>query len=262
MEAVMPYLPNFDYDIFISYAHANNDYPKGWVTDFHEALQRMLNASLRGVTIWRDNNLDSNTCFDAEIKDRIKSAAIFVTLYSGAYRDSDYCRKELQTFHSKAQVDGWGLSIKSGNRSRIINVLLRDIGHEEWPVELKGTSGRKFHGPSSWPLNQKTEAFEKQLQGLTDELVSLLLAFKETTIAPPPPPRPPPPDDALTVFLATASPLLEDEVEHILNVLKEPEHGVAVTTGIPPPYPAEEHDRTVQAELSRSHLSIHLLAGT
>src|SRR5262245_16148860 len=65
MEAVMPYLPNFDYDIFISYAHANNDYPKGWVTDFHGALQRMLNASVRGVTIWRDNNLDSNPCFDA-----------------------------------------------------------------------------------------------------------------------------------------------------------------------------------------------------
>jgi len=267
----MPYLPNFDYDIFISYAHANNDYPKGWVTDFHEALQRMLNASVRGVTIWRDNNLDSNTCFDAEIEERIKNAAIFVTLYSGAYHDSDYCRKELQTFHSKAQVDGWGLSIKSGNRSRIINVLLRNIGHEEWPVELKGTTGRKFHGPSNWPLNQKTEAFEKQLQGLTDELVSLLRAFKETPIAttpappsnsPTPIPPAPPADGALTVFLATASSSLEDEVEHLLNVLKEPKHGVAVTTGIPPPYSAEEHDRQVQAELGRSHLAIHLLAGT
>jgi hypothetical protein len=44
--------------------------------------------------------------------------------------------------------------------------------------------------------------------------------------------------------------------------LKEPKHRIIVRTGIPPPYPAEEHDPQIQAELSRSDLAIHLLAGT
>lgn len=279
----MAYLPGFDYDIFISYAHANNDYPKGWVTDFHTALQNMLNASMRGVTIWRDDCLDSNTRFNEEIAERVKSAAVFVTLYSGAYRDSEYCRGELQTFYQKAQQDGWGLSIKQGNRSRIVNVLLRNESHEKWPPELGGITGRKFHGPTGWALNQKGEEFEAELQELSDELKLLLLAFKEAisnappappappatsdtppvVAAPPPAPRPSAPSTlppaSFAVFLAAASTNLKVPREAVFNGLKS--KNIAVLAKMPPPFENAAHEEKVRAELERAQLSVHLLGG-
>ena len=269
----MAYLPGFDYDIFISYAHANNDYPKGWVSDFHTGLQNMLNASMRGVTIWRDNNLDSLTRFNEEIAERVKGAAIFVTLYSGAYRDSEYCRGELQTFHRKAQTESWGLAIKQGNRSRIVNVLLRDESHEKWLPELSGITGRKFHGATGWALNQKSEEFERELQELSDELNLLLLAFKKAIDDAPPKsidtaPVVTPPDAApsgnttappapFTVFLAAASTNLRVPREAVFNSLKN--KNIAVCTKTPPPFEAETHDEKVRAELARAQLSVHLL---
>jgi hypothetical protein len=67
----MAYLsPHFDYDIFISYAHANN--AKGWVSRLHNDLLIELNGILEGVTIWRDDQeLRGNTLFNEKIKNSV-----------------------------------------------------------------------------------------------------------------------------------------------------------------------------------------------
>lgn len=254
----MSYLPGFECDIFISYAHANND--DGWVTYFHSELQSALDGLMEGVTIWRDERrLNSNTRFDPEIEKQVKGAAIFLALVSGRYLESDYCGKELRMFHEKARTEKWGLSVE--NQNRIFNLLLYDIDYKDWPPEFEGITGSKFHDDSGWPSDQKAKDFVFQLRKLTREIEGLLKIFKKTLSASrvnaDPAGRDPAGEDAFTVFLAASSDSLEIQHDRVLNELRR--NGVRVVTDIPPPVGAKEHDEKARAELSRAALSVHLL---
>ena len=55
----MGYLPGFDQDVFISYAHLDDDthFPEtsGWVAQFHAALVQYVTGRLgQQAQIWRD----------------------------------------------------------------------------------------------------------------------------------------------------------------------------------------------------------------
>ena len=76
---------NFDLDVFVSYAHLDDaslsEDRKGWVAKLHETLDRRL-AQLLGkpARIWRDPKLHGNDVFAAEIVDRVKQAAVLVSI--------------------------------------------------------------------------------------------------------------------------------------------------------------------------------------
>lgn len=69
-------MTQFDYDIFISYAHIDNrtlqQDQDGWIAMLHKALELRL-AMLLGedVRIWRDQKLSGNDRFDDEIVDQL-----------------------------------------------------------------------------------------------------------------------------------------------------------------------------------------------
>jgi TIR domain-containing protein len=98
--------PNFEYDLFISYAHIDNQYysgvPQGWVDYLHERLQVSLSRRLgRAPRIWRDRKLRGNEVFDDEIKQTLASTAIFLPVMSPRYLESTSCRAEVQDGVSK-----------------------------------------------------------------------------------------------------------------------------------------------------------------
>ena len=67
--------PYFEYDLFISYAHIDNqhypDVPKGWIDYLHERLEVSLSKRLgRTPKIWPDRKLRGNEVFNDEIKKR------------------------------------------------------------------------------------------------------------------------------------------------------------------------------------------------
>ena len=68
----MGYVPKYKYDIFISYAHANNEMrlkEQGWVDLFHDELTKELNSDLRPrVEIFRDKKLTGFDTFDEQLK--------------------------------------------------------------------------------------------------------------------------------------------------------------------------------------------------
>ncbi|MCI0511860.1 toll/interleukin-1 receptor domain-containing protein, partial [candidate division KSB1 bacterium] len=100
----MGYLPDFEYDIFISYTHLDNHAPegeKGWVDQFHAWLvSGLLRRFGRDqVVVWRDNQLHGHTLFEERIPEVIKSSALFLALNSQHYLKSEYCQKEVQWFY-------------------------------------------------------------------------------------------------------------------------------------------------------------------
>ena len=52
----MALLPNYEYDVFISYRHKDNKYD-GWVTDFVANLRREIGATFKeDISVYFDSN--------------------------------------------------------------------------------------------------------------------------------------------------------------------------------------------------------------
>jgi hypothetical protein len=93
----------FDTDVFISYAHLDNQPLKpealGWVSEFHEALSKRLGEVLgKAPRIWRDPKLQGNDIFADEIGQRFKGTAVLVSITTPRYVESDWCQRELSGF--------------------------------------------------------------------------------------------------------------------------------------------------------------------
>lgn len=144
MDEPTAYVPGFDYDVFISYAHVDNqtaaEDEKGWVERFHDHLvvklgQRFGRADR--VRIWRDASLTGNELFDDVIRGRIDRSAVFLSLTSLGHLSSEYCRQEVRWFHERALAEGPGPRV--GDRMRFFNVLLYNVPVDDWPTEFGRT---------------------------------------------------------------------------------------------------------------------------
>jgi len=271
----MAYLTGFDYDIFISYAHVNNqrasEGEEGWVTQFQKHFEMQL-STLVGrmglVKIWWDPEIDGNQLFDRTIQERVNRSAIFLAMTSKGYLASDYCQQELLWFVQKATAEAWGLSI--GDRVRVFNLLLNNIPHTRWPDAYSGTSGHPFHDAESeneigYPTDPGEKLFKRQLRALVEAVYSTLEEFRAVLTAPPntaDESRQGRDDKStnehqFTVFLADTSDALRTLRRRVANELSQ--QGVRLTAQVPPPFEAGPHDDKVIAEIKRADLSVHLI---
>ncbi len=267
----MAFLPGFEHDVFISYAHVDNlsaTTEQPWVEQFHKQLEIALARRIGRmgvVKIWRDKRLEGDQLFDQTIKDAIDQSAILVALTSNGYLASDYAQQELQWFHKKAGVEPHSLQI--GDRSRIYNILLNNIPHDHWPGEYGRITGYPFHdaeeedvpGQPTDPATDK-QRFQKQLRALADSLYKMLTAFKETIgqlQSKEVEEQLPTADDAPKVFLADVTDSLDSIRKRVIAELKR--KGIRVDTGVPPPYEAQAHEEKVKLTTQDALLSVHLL---
>lgn len=255
----MAFLPDFETDIFISYARVDNAAAgeEGWVAQFVKHLEIEL-SKLAGrigvVKLWWDPTLDDNQLFDVKIQKQINGSAIFLALTSNGYLKSDYCRKELRWFREHNP------DLEVGDRLRVINVMLNNIQPKDWPDEFQGAIGSKFHDAEreeeiGQPPMPGEKLFREKLRKLSESIYRTLEAFK--TISPTPEPQPPEADDSFLVFLAEVSETLETRRQSVANELKR--QGIRVVDNIPPPHKSIAHDQAVKAEIARADLAVHLL---
>ena len=271
----MSYLsPKFENDIFLSYARVDNACAfegEGWVSTFRKLLEIELSKLLgRGgvLKIWMDvRQLDGNQYFDDEIRNQIRASGVFLALTSRGYiHPESYCRNELAEFYRYAQQTPETLRI--GTRSRIVNALLYNIHHNDWPTEYNGLGAAKLYDISETDLGDPSsiegELFESQVKELARELYKLLEDFKKNITGPAPPP-PIPTDDQRPkvdprVFLADTTESLSDLRASIVNALKK--EGYETFPRTPPPYLAADHDQLASGRISKADLAIHLFDGS
>lgn len=92
----------FDYDLFISYAHKDNEKltaeQKGWIDLFHRALEIRLGQLLKKKepAIWCDPELRGSNVFTEEITERLATSAIFISIISPYYVRSGILQKAEQ----------------------------------------------------------------------------------------------------------------------------------------------------------------------
>ncbi len=260
-------MPNgfgYQYDIFISYCHSDNesigDKP-GWIDSFHKSLENWLKGRRRlsDLKIWRDESrMTGSTVFDDAIKDAINKSALFFALHSRNYPDSDYCQKELNWFHEYNSKRPGGLRI--GNDLRIFNILLNNIPHAEWPDTLgQKTSGFPMHDAESNDKRGEFTSpsdyqFEKQLRKIVDAAEKILTEIKPVSILTPASPES---TQSVQVFVADVADSLQDLRERVVTEVKDKE--AHVFDEIPPPMESVSHAEKVKEVQSHSQLSIHLL---
>jgi len=92
------------YDLFISYAHADDVVPfgasKGWVTTLADELNKVLRRKLggSGASIWMDHQLAANANVSETLLETVRSSQTLLLVMSVGYRQSAWCEGELVNF--------------------------------------------------------------------------------------------------------------------------------------------------------------------
>jgi TolB-like protein/Tfp pilus assembly protein PilF len=132
-------LPGYNYDIFISYRHKDNQYD-GWVTEFVQNLKKELEATLKDdISIYFDFNPEDGLLESHNVGKSLEgklNCLIFVPILSQTYCDprSFAWQNEFCAFNKLAQADSFGRDIKfrNGNvASRILPVRVRELDPED-----------------------------------------------------------------------------------------------------------------------------------
>ena len=143
----MSFLSDFEDDIFISYAHID-DQPltkgqRGWISNFHQALEIRL-AQLLGTEpkVGRDPELRGNDLWEERLMKRIPKIAILVSVVSPRYVESVWCMKEIKEFYKVADQNEGD---RTEAQSRIFKVVKTPVSSDTEPPEIKNLLGYDFY---------------------------------------------------------------------------------------------------------------------
>src|SRR5258706_11410835 len=142
----MGYLPIFESDVFISYAHNDNDLfateQQGWVAQLHCDLQKRVTGYLgANATLWRDqDNIRNNEDFENVILKRLVKTATLLAVISPSFMKREWCIRELKEFERS-----FGMRIDD-ETLRIFKVEKIHVDPNALPTPLQRAEGYKFYG--------------------------------------------------------------------------------------------------------------------
>ena len=240
----MAYVPGFTNDLFISYAHGDNE--GRWVSGFHERLRIKLRELLPvSPVIWRDERLGPEADFPAEIRRQIGSTAVVLVVVSPAYLASPYCRLERLAFNEAVASQG-GLNV--GTSLRIVKVIKtpkENHEHHSFLKEALGFEFFRFAGDQDFDeFIPGQREFDGEVDRLARRLRDLLRAMRNQRQA---------------IFVAEKVPNeLEPVWESVRNELSANGYRVVPTDRLDPDF---FDPQVLRAELEPAILSVHLFAG-
>ena len=138
---------SFEHHAFISYAHLDDrplsEAQKGWVTRFHTTFEALLGMRLgEKARVWRDDKLRGNDVFAPEIVAQFPRTALLISILTPRYVQSEWCRREVETFCAQAQGSG-GVNVE--NQSRVLKVLKSPVeDRKALPAVMRDTLGYTF----------------------------------------------------------------------------------------------------------------------
>ena len=99
-------------DLFVSYAHADDEVPtgaeRGWVSTLIGELQKVLRRKLggAGAQVWMDHQLAANQNVTEELLRTIGVSRTLLLVISPGYMRSDWCQRELANYVAIASSRG------------------------------------------------------------------------------------------------------------------------------------------------------------
>jgi len=138
---------SFEKDIFISYAHIDDEPMsegmKGWISEFHKSLEVRLSQLLGShPVIWRDARLQGNDFFAPEIVAQFPKLKVMMAIITPRYVKSEWCTKEIEEFFKAANETG-GISVE--NKARIFKILKTPVERDSQPEKIREILGYEFY---------------------------------------------------------------------------------------------------------------------
>ncbi|OKS86816.1 DUF4062 domain-containing protein [Mucilaginibacter polytrichastri] len=179
---------NFTTDLFISYAHIDDEAlianQKGWITDFHRALDIRLAQLLgRRPVIWRDPALQGNHVFDKQIIDQFSNVAIMISILTPRYVKSEWCVREVNEFYDACQQN---IGFNIHNKSRIFKIIKTPVRIEQHPEKIHNVLGYEFYNtdPATGRIKELSQSFGQHIETAywdkLDDLAHDICAFLES----------------------------------------------------------------------------------
>lgn len=262
----MSFVPGYDYDMFISYAHLDDQPPAsglpGWVNILVKKLEaEVRQRGIKNFAAWFDRNLAENLPLTPQLKDKINRSAILLVVMSPSYLQSDWCRREREAFLSLV-------------RNRVAEgcvfvVETREVHPSSYPSEFGDLVPVKF-----WVLDQDSdtdrplgvpspdeEKYYKRLLKLSHlvknqlDLLAKKQTFHPATLDVHAAPA------AETVFIARTTEDLEDREDELRTYLNQ--FGIAVLPQTQyPQTDAAAFEAAMLKDLNSSKLYVQLLSAT
>jgi hypothetical protein len=122
-------------DVFISYAHADDDVPAvarvGWVTALVGELRKILRRKLggNGAAIWMDHQLAAHENVSVELLDKLRRSRVLLLVMSPGYQRSPWTQRELANFLLGAGA--------AHDKRAVFVVEIEPIDRETWPRALR-----------------------------------------------------------------------------------------------------------------------------
>jgi hypothetical protein len=261
------HLPNFDEDVFISYAHNDDDLyaqePWGWVTRLHQDLeQRVRNYVGSDIKFWRDCEIRNNDDFTKKILNRLVRTATFLSVISPSFLQRDWCKRELEAFASRAQND-MGLLVDD-ERSRIFKVEKMPVERSALPPAMQGTKTYRFYEADPAQPKRVHELrpllggeyyrrYFEEMDELAKDIAALLRDMAQKTSSSGTDAK----TDRLVVYVAETTSDLDSKVRELRRDLKD--RGYVVLPAGDLPYRAAEYKDEVRECIKQAALSVHLV---
>jgi hypothetical protein len=196
-------IPDFEYDIFISYRQKDNKHD-GWVTEFVDNLKGELESTFKEeISVYFDINphdgLLETHIVDASLREKLK-CLVFIPVISRTYCDTKCFawQHELCAFNKIAKEDIYGRDIRvtAGNvTSRILPVKIHDLDPEDKEI-LENELGGLLRGiefiyreagvnrplkPNDDPKeNLNRTSYRNQINKVANAVKEILTAIKKT----------------------------------------------------------------------------------
>jgi hypothetical protein len=255
-EGAMAYVLDFDFDVFVSYAHQDNEGESPWISTLvkHLEVETRQRLGAKDLRIWRDDRLDGNHPVTPEIMQAVRRAATLLVIMSPSYLASEWCSKERNVFLEFAQD-----RVLAG---RVFMVGCRDTDRAVLPPEFRDLMGYKFWtqsrdaGGATHPLGWagiKVDEYWPRLFNLSDNLAKKLREIRSQK------PGSNLQDPARGVFLARSTDDMEGREEELVAYLTQ-----AGLTIFPQTWYPEDSEQAyataMQADLNQSSTFVQLLS--
>ena len=263
----MAYLPNFDEDVFISYAHNDDDVyaqePWGWVTRLHQDLeQRVRNYVGSDIRFWRDCEIRNNEDFTNKIFRRLAKTATLLSVLSPSFLQREWCRRELDAFTGNA--DSQAAVLVDEEKSRIFKVEKMPVDRDALPPAMQGTKTYRFYEPDPSQPKRLHELrpllggeyyrrYFEEMDELAKDIAALLKDMARGMAAAADQAQP----GRVTVYVAETTSDLDDKGSELRRDLKD--RGYLVLPSGDLPYRANAYKEKVRDCLRQAVLSVHLV---
>jgi hypothetical protein len=267
----MSFIPGYEHDIFISYAHVDDqpfiagaglEHSSGWVSTLVHHLKNELAQKIGrsdAVSVWFDShNLRGNHQLTDEIAARLERVALFVAVLSPGYVASQWCQDEARLFKRGCGGD-------PGRRLFVIEKAPLD--GEAGPAAFASRRAYRFwysdraEQPRTFAIPQPHPDeidYFRQIEDVARDLRDLCRAMhSDHASAPMPSMAVQSAPSASAVFLAEVTDDLEFKREEVRRYLQQ--QGISVLPELSYPLGRTEFERALDADLANSRLFAQLL---